>query len=122
VRWTAIDADETIAQEPQEPAHDRYRDPMGEAGVSCPALDAVGELVATEQLDIGDVRTARHDLEVGIEARHEASTDGGPCDPHDRGVVALAWHPQPHRDDRRRRQITLIDTGRHPRRHFVAPR
>ena len=47
---------------------------------------------------------------------------GRPGDRDDRRVVALPWCTEPHRDDRRRRQIGFVDAGRDPRRHVVAPR
>ena len=47
--------------------------------------------------------------------------DGRPGDRDDRRIVALPWRTQPHRDDRRRREVDLVDAGRDPRRHLVAP-
>ena len=113
--------DEPIGEEPEEPPYDRHRDAMGETCVGGPAFDAVGELVATEQLDIGVLRPTRHDLDVGIESRHETSADGRPGDRDDRRFLALPRGTQPHRHDRRRCQVDLVDTGGDPRRHVVAP-
>ncbi len=59
------------------------------------------ELIPAEQLDVGVLRSAGDDLDVGIEARDEASADGRPGDRDDRRIVALAGRTQPHRDDRR---------------------
>ncbi len=111
---------ETIGKETEEASNDRHRDAMGEAGVGGPPFDAVAELVPAEQLDVGVLRSARHDLDVGIETRDEASTDGRPGDRDDRRIVALPWRTQPHRDDGRRREIGLVDAGGDPRRHVVA--
>ena len=49
------------------------------------------------------------------------SADRRPGDRDDRRTVALPWRTQPHRDDRRRLEVDLVDTGRDPRRHVVAP-